>query len=55
MVESIYEYIQIATMVVAVASAIASVTPTPKDDVFISKLYKVIDLLAFNVGKAKDK
>ena len=55
MVESIYEYIQIATMVVAVASAIASITPTPKDDEFVAKLYKILDALALNIGKAKDK
>jgi hypothetical protein len=55
MVAQVYEWIQIATMVVAIASAIASLTPTPKDDAFMAKLYKVVDLLAINVGKAKDK
>jgi len=43
------------TAVVTAASAIAAITPTPKDDKIIGKLYKVIDLFAFNVGKAKDK
>ena len=28
---------------------------TPKDDVWIGKLYKMIDLLALNIGKAKQK
>ena len=37
------------------ASAIAALTPTPKDDVWIAKIYKIIDLLAINIGKAKDK
>lgn len=55
MVETIFEYLQIAGLVVAVASAIASVTPTPKDDEWIAKIYKVIDVLAINVGKAKQK
>lgn len=55
MVETIFEYLQIAGLVVAVASAIASVTPTPKDDEWIAKIYKVIDVLAINVGKAKDR
>ena len=40
---------------ISVSSIIAAVTPTPKDDVWIGKLYKVIDLCAFNIGKAKDK
>jgi|TARA_R100000482_G_scaffold56309_1_gene20186 hypothetical protein len=57
------EYIQqnweglllILTSAVALASAIAAVTPTPKDDSLVKKAYKFIDLLAINVGKAKDK
>ena len=47
--------IGIITGVVAVASAIAALTPTPKDDNIVGKIYKFIDLLALNVGKAKDK
>ena len=43
----------IATAVVAVASIIAAVTPTPKDDVWIAKLYRFIDIMAINIGKAK--
>ena len=43
------------TIVVTVASLIAASTPTPKDDVWIGKLYKFIDLLALNIGKAKQK
>jgi hypothetical protein len=41
--------------VVAAASAVAALTPTPKDDSIVAKAYKVIDWLALNVGKAKDK
>ena len=47
--------IGIITGAVALASAIAALTPTPKDDNWVGKIYKVIDLLALNVGKAKDK
>jgi hypothetical protein len=43
------------TSIVTGASAIAALTPTPKDDTFIGKIYKVIDFLALNIGKAKDK
>ena len=43
------------TMIVTVASLVAASTPTPKDDVWIGKLYKLIDLLAINVGKSKQK
>jgi hypothetical protein len=41
--------------VVAAASAVAALTPTPKDDSIVAKAYKVIDWVALNVGKAKDK
>jgi hypothetical protein len=34
------------TSIVTGASAIAALTPTPKDDTVVGKLYKVIDWLA---------
>lgn len=49
------ELIGILTGVVTVASTIAALTPTPKDDTIVGKVYKVVDWLALNVGKAKDK
>ena len=45
----------VVTAVVAVASAVAAMTSTPKDDSWVAKAYKVLDWLALNVGKAKDK
>lgn len=45
----------IITSVVALASAIAAATPTPKPGSKLSGIYKVIDLLAVNIGHAKDK
>jgi len=49
------EILAILTGAVALASAIAAMTPTPKDDGIVKKLYKLVDLLAINVGKAKEK
>jgi len=49
----ISDFAAIAPMVVMVCSIIAAVTPTPKDDQWIAKLYKFIDILAINIGKAK--
>jgi len=43
------------TLLVALFSAIAAITPTPKDDGWAAKAYKVVDWLALNVFKAKDK
>ena len=52
---AIMEIVGYITMIVTVASLVAASTPTPKDDVWIGKLYKLIDLLAINVGKSKQK
>ena len=53
--ETLMSLVQWITTIVTVASIIAASTPTPKDDEWIGKLYKFIDLLAVNIGKAKDK
>ena len=53
MMEWIVEIIGIVTAVVCAASFIASVTNTPKDDELLGKLYKAIEVLALNIGKAK--
>ena len=45
----------IISVLVTIASAISAITPTPKDDKWIGKLYKIIDVCALNIGKAKDK
>jgi|TARA_R110001592_G_scaffold162837_1_gene396448 hypothetical protein len=45
--------ISIATAVVAAASAICALTPTPKDDGIVRKLYTILEWVALNVGNAK--
>lgn len=45
----------VVTAVVALASAVAAVTPTPKEGTLLAKAYKLIDFLALNIGKAKQK
>jgi len=56
---SLLDYVQqgfqIASVVVAVAAPIAAITPTPKDDGAVSAARKVLDVLAFNFGNAKNK
>lgn len=44
----------IVTAAIALASAIAAITPTPSPGTPLAKVYAVIDFLALNVGKAKD-
>ena len=53
--ELIVDIFNIVTAAVALASAIAAVTPTPKDDEWIATAYKYLDMIALNVGLAKDK
>lgn len=48
-------WFNIFTAVVALASAITAVTPTPKPGTFLAKVYTLLDLAALNIGKAKDK
>ena len=38
--------------VVAAASAICALTPNTKDDAFLSKIRRFLNVLALNVGKA---
>ena len=53
--ENIGTIINIATAIVTAASGIAALTPTPKDDPLAKAAYSIIDTLAMNIGKAKDK
>jgi hypothetical protein len=48
-------YFGVFTAVVTLASAVVAVTPTHKKGSKLGLAYKFIDILALNVGKAKDK
>ena len=48
-------FIALIMAIISCASIIAAVTKTPKDDVWIGKLYKFIDICALNIGRAKMK
>lgn len=50
--EKIAVYVHILTAVCTLASAIAALTPTPKDDGVVAIVRKVVDFLAFNWGHA---
>ena len=63
MIESIIQLVttnvtavlNVAFSIVAIASSIAAITKTPADDEWVGKIYKIIDVLALNVGYAKEK
>ena len=50
----ILNIISVITGIVCAASIICSLTPTPKDDALIGRLYKIVEIAALNIGKAKD-
>ena len=39
--------------VIAAASSIVAITPTPRDDKIVGQLYKVLEIIALNIGHAK--
>ena len=50
----ILNIISVVTGIGCAASIICSLTPTPKDDALIGRLYKIVEIAALNIGKAKD-
>ena len=48
-------YFNTVTTIVTLASVVAAVTPTPKPGTKLAKAYKLVDLLALNILKAKEK
>ena len=60
--EIIMEIFENLPYIISFAAAVSAVTKTPKDDEAVTKVkkayktaYKVIDLLALNVGRARNK
>ena len=53
--EYLFDLFNILTAAVTLASAVAAMTPTPPDDLWVAKAYKFLDVIALNIGKAKEK
>tara|TARA_Y200000002_G_scaffold10884_1_gene8961 strand:- start:2067 stop:2231 length:165 start_codon:yes stop_codon:yes gene_type:complete len=53
--EYLFDLFNILTAAVTLASAVAAMTPTPTDDIWVAKAYKFLDVIALNIGKAKEK
>lgn len=49
------DWLNAVTGVIAAASAVTALTPTPKDDRVVGKVYKILQILALNVGFARDR
>lgn len=52
--DKIPNWLELLGTLIGVASAIAAITPTPKDNVVLGVLRKVLDIFALNVGGAKN-
>jgi hypothetical protein len=52
--DAIPDWLEILSTIIAVAGAITAVTPTPKDNVVLGVVRKVLDIFALNFGGAKN-
>ena len=52
---TVFDILYAIPVICCVCSAIAATTPTPIDDKLWAKFYKLIDIFALNIGKAKEK
>jgi len=52
---SFNQYLEAALAIHAACSAIAALTPTPKDDKLARKLYRIIEIGGLVVGRAKQR
>lgn len=48
-------YLEVALAIHAACSAICALTPTPKDDAVVRKLYRLIEICGLVVGRAKQR
>jgi len=53
--DNLNKYIEAALAIHAAASVITALTPTPKDDKILGRIYKIIETIALVVGKAKQR
>ena len=44
----------VVTAAISLAAVIAAITPSKADDAFIQKVLNVVNMLAINVGKARN-
>jgi len=48
-------YLQIASYIIAAAAIIAAMTKNESDNIWVARIRKVIDVLAINIGNAKNE
>lgn len=50
----VIDLFNIVTAAVAIASVVSATTSAPEDKAWAVKAYKVLDMIAFNIGNAKN-
>jgi hypothetical protein len=53
--DKLQAYFETLLAIHAACSAITALTPTPKDDTVVRKAYRIIEILALVVGRAKQR
>ena len=53
--EHLNHYLEVALAIHAAASTICALTPTPSDDKLVGKFYKLIEIAALVIGRAKQR
>ena len=53
--ELLWDIFNWLTAIVTLASVVSAMTPTDKDDKIVAKMKQFVDLLAVNIGHAKNK
>lgn len=49
------QYLEVALAIHAACSAICALTPTPKDDALVRRAYRLIEICALVIGRAKER
>lgn len=55
MIDLFYKILDTMPIFISICSVVCFATPTPSPDTLLGKAYKVIEIIAFNFGRAKDK
>ncbi len=51
---AIPKILEAAFALIAAASVFTAATKTPRDDELVGKIYRIVEILALNIGRAKE-
>lgn len=53
--DKLNQYLEVALAIHAACSAICALTPNPRDDQFLRKVYRLIEIGGLVIGRAKQR